>query len=240
LPTAPLSKVEPEARNVVSLAPGQPLFRILVVDDQSENRTLLVRSLAPLGFDVREASDGEEALEIWSGWKPHLIWMDIRMSKVDGYEATRTIRQAESARNSDADQAVPAERCIIIALTASAFEHDQAAILAAGCDDFVFKPFRQAALLEKLERHLGVQFLYEEPLPRPAPEMVLTQDRLQVLPAEWIRELSHASTIGDDQAALQVVERIGQRDAELGRELRRMVHQFKFEALACLLEENSQ
>ena len=64
LPTAPLSKVEPEARNVVSLAPGQPLFRILVVDDQSENRTLLVRSLAPLGFDVREASDGEEALNL--------------------------------------------------------------------------------------------------------------------------------------------------------------------------------
>jgi hypothetical protein len=61
-----------------------------------------------------------------------------------------------------------------------------------------------------------------------------------VLPAEWIHDLSHASTIGDDQAALQVVERISRRDAELGAELQRMVHQFKFEALACLLKENSR
>jgi response regulator RpfG family c-di-GMP phosphodiesterase len=162
------------------------------------------------------------------------------MPKVDGYAATRRIRQAEATGSSATDPAVPEEPCIILALTASAFEHDQAAILAAGCDDFVSKPFRQVVLLEKLAHHLGVQFLYEKPLPQPAPEIVLTHDRLQVLPAEWIHELSHASTIGDDQAALQVVERIGQRDAELGAELRRMVRQFKFEALACLLKENSR
>jgi len=238
LPAAPLSRVGPEMRKVVSLAPDQPCFRILVVDDQTENRILLVTSLALLGFEVREATDGEEALEIWARWKPNLIWMDMRMPKVDGYEATRTIRQAENSRSSDVDPSVPAGRCIIIALTASAFEHDQAAILAAGCDDFVFKPFRETTILEKLIQHLRVQFRYEEEVPKPAPGIAAMHDRVQALPVNWIRELSHASTIGDDQAALEIVERISQTDAGLGTELRHMVHQFRFEALAGLLKES--
>jgi CheY-like chemotaxis protein len=208
------------------------------VDDQTENRILLVTSLALLGFEVREANDGEEALEIWTSWKPNLIWMDMRMPKVDGYEATRTIRQAENSRNSDVGPSVPAGHCIIIALTASAFDHDQAAILAAGCDDFVFKPFRETTILEKLTQHLRVQFRYEEEIPKAAPGIAAMHDRVQALPASWIRELNHASTIGDDQAALEIVERISQTDAGLGTELRHMVHQFRFEALAGLLKES--
>jgi signal transduction histidine kinase/ligand-binding sensor domain-containing protein len=236
---APINEAEPEKRKVVGVAPGQRPLRVLIVDDRAENRTLLVRNLAPLGFGVREASDGEQALEIWKDWKPHLIWMDIRMPKVDGYQATRAIRQAENVRRQQGDSAAPLEPCIIIALTASAFEHDQAAILSAGCDDFVFKPFRQAVVLEKMAGHLGVQFLYEKEPPQPELDPVLTRDRLKVVPAGWIGELSHAATIGDDQAALEIVQRIGARDAELGVELRRLVNQFKFEALARFLRETA-
>jgi signal transduction histidine kinase len=82
-------------RQVTGLAPNQPTYRILVVEDRWENRHLLVNVLRPLGFDVREAENGKQALDLWETWHPHLIWMDMRMPVMDGYEATRRIRERE-------------------------------------------------------------------------------------------------------------------------------------------------
>ncbi len=82
----------PEARRVIGLEPNQPKYRLLIVDDRDTSRRLLVKLLAPLGFDVREAIDGREALAVWADWQPHLIWMDMRMPVMDGHEATRHIK----------------------------------------------------------------------------------------------------------------------------------------------------
>ncbi|MEN3291136.1 MAG: hypothetical protein V7642_389, partial [Burkholderiales bacterium] len=81
-----------QGRRVVGLAPGQPCYRLLVVDDSEDNRQLLVRLLAPLGFEVRAADNGEQAVAVWKAWQPHLIWMDIRMPVMSGREATRCIK----------------------------------------------------------------------------------------------------------------------------------------------------
>ena len=62
---------------------------MLVVDDKRENRQLLVEWLQATGFVVREAANGQEAIEIWEAWSPHMIWMDVRMPVLDGYEATQ-------------------------------------------------------------------------------------------------------------------------------------------------------
>lgn len=85
----------PSPQRVIGLTPGQPTYRILVVEDRWENRYLLVNLLKPIGFDVREAKNGQEAIDLYESWRPHLIWMDMRMPLIDGYEATRRIRQAE-------------------------------------------------------------------------------------------------------------------------------------------------
>jgi two-component system sensor histidine kinase/response regulator len=238
LPAAEGSVRHPESRRVIGLEPNQRTFRILVADDQEETRILMARMLEPLGFQVLGAADGAEALWIWRTWAPHLVWMDMRMPRLDGYEATRRIRSSE--RRSDPGAVVPLTgrpRCAIVALTASAFEHDQTAIRAAGCDDFVSKPFQLPTILDKLVRHLGVRFRYEDSeMPQPL-TAGLTAERLQSLPAEWVEKLSLASALGDDLAAHRVVDRISQRDAPLGLELRKIVKRFQFEELAGFLKE---
>lgn len=146
-----------DERVVAALAPEEGEIRILVVDDNSINRTVLSRILIQTGFVVREAASGEEALELWRAWKPHFIWMDKRMRGLDGLEVTRRIRAFEET---DHLQRVP-----IIALSASALDHESAEIFAAGCDDFVAKPFRHATIFAKLQQYLGVHYrYYDEPL----------------------------------------------------------------------------
>lgn len=118
-------------RYIIGLAPDQPEYRLLVVEDRWESRHLLVKILEAVGFQVREAENGAEAIAIWNDWEPHLIWMDMRMPVMDGYEATRQIKSH-----------LKGQATVIIALTASALEEERTIILSAGCDDFVRKPFR--------------------------------------------------------------------------------------------------
>ncbi|MEH1941532.1 MAG: ATP-binding protein [Nostoc sp.] len=77
---------------MLALAPTEKAYRILVVDDSKESRLLLVKILTSIGFEVREATDGNEAIANWKSWQPHLIFMDMRMPVMDGYEATRIIK----------------------------------------------------------------------------------------------------------------------------------------------------
>jgi CheY-like chemotaxis protein len=76
------------------LEPGQPTFQLLVVEDMETNQRLLVELLQPLGFDIRVAGDGQEAITLWKTWHPDVILMDMRMPVMDGFTATREIRSA--------------------------------------------------------------------------------------------------------------------------------------------------
>ena len=83
---------------VVGLAPDQPNYRILITEDKRENRRLLIELLTPLGFEVREAVNGQDAIAVWQEWLPDLIWMDIRMPVMNGFEATQRIKAAAGKR----------------------------------------------------------------------------------------------------------------------------------------------
>lgn len=137
-------------RRVIGLEPGQLTYRILVVEDKWANRQLLVNLLVSIGFEVKEATNGEEAIALAETWSPHLIWMDIRMPVMDGYGATKAIKA----------NLAPAP--VIIALTANAFEEERLIALSIGCDDFVRKPFQENAILEKMAEHLGMKYIYDE------------------------------------------------------------------------------
>ncbi|WP_273702921.1 hybrid sensor histidine kinase/response regulator, partial [Candidatus Accumulibacter vicinus] len=164
---------------VLGLEPGQPACRILVVDDDIDNRRLLLSLLEPLGFELAEAGDGQQAVDKWHSWQPQLILMDMRMPGMDGREATRRIKAAASGNETK-----------IIALTASSFEEERKEILDAGCDDFLRKPFRDSELLAMMAGHLGVRYLRGAPTPPPVDEQTLDAAglaaALRSAPAEWL------------------------------------------------------
>ncbi len=138
------------SHEVVCLAEDQPHYRILVVEDHPTNQDLLVNLLKSVGFYVKAADNGEMAVELYQSWQPHLIWMDMRMPVMDGYQATQRIRELEGENS-----------VVIIALTATVLESQQIQMLAVGCNDIVAKPYRQSVIFEKMAQHLGVRYGYK-------------------------------------------------------------------------------
>jgi PAS domain S-box-containing protein len=127
-----------------------PPRKILVVDDNAENRLVLINLLKPLGFELKEADSGQESLEKAREWRPDLILMDLMMPRIDGFEATRRIKQ------------IPAlQTVVIIAVSASAFKQYQQKSSEAGCDDFITKPVSAEALLECLRVRLNLIWIYD-------------------------------------------------------------------------------
>jgi CheY-like chemotaxis protein len=179
---------------------------------------------------VREAANGQQAVEIGEDWSPHVIGMDGRMPILDGYAATRQIKAS-----------LRGQATVIIALTASAFEHEQEIVRAAGCDDVVRKPVREATIFAKIAKHLGIRFVYEDPQPSALPERAaeLRPADLAALPAEWLAELRQAADEVDTTLADAAIARIRARDAALADGLADLVVNYRFDKLQVLIQEVS-
>jgi signal transduction histidine kinase/DNA-binding NarL/FixJ family response regulator len=212
----------------VSLKPGQAPKRILVVDDNADNKVLLSGMLKEAGFEVREAINGEDAVEDFRSWSPHLICMDMRMPVMDGYEATRAIRDLPGG-----------EEVKILAVTASVFEEQRDEILGAGCDGLVRKPIREVELFEAIGRLLGVEYLFEDAAQdhTSGEAHALTGEMLSDLPAELRDELRRAALALDRSAIAGIVERIRERAPETARALAALVDDFLFGRIQELLGE---
>ncbi len=220
----------PPARRVLGLEDGQIPRRILAVDDQPENVQLLQAILERIGFEVRVATNGKEAVDVWADWEPHLIWMDIRMPVMDGLEATRRIKASPQGQST-----------VIAALTASVFEEERAEILATGCDDFVRKPFTETEILDVIERHLGVKFVYDESgVP---PQLGLGDqvfgEQIAKLPPLWMNEMHGAAAQADTEVATTLLGRIEGDHPEIFRTLTTLVGEFRFAEIMALTESGA-
>lgn len=184
-------------QRVVGIAPGQPNYSMLVVDDKWENRLMLVRMLQKIGFTVYQADNGKEAIEKWKKYKPDLLWMDMRMPVMDGYEATRAIRQEAQGEDSPT----------IIALTASAFEHERRKVIRAGCNDFMSKPFHENDLFEKITQHLGVTFVYEEDKEIPLEDTTTKLPKVTLKPSQISEETRDLLIRAAESLSLNDVQR---------------------------------
>jgi signal transduction histidine kinase/CheY-like chemotaxis protein len=216
-------------RRVMALEPGQPSYRILVSDDRWENRQLLIKLLTPIGFEVQEASNGQEAIAQWETWKPHLIWMDMRMPIMNGYETTRHIKAH-----------LQGQATIIIALTASTLDEERAIVLSAGCEDFVRKPFLENEIFDKMAQYLGVRYIYADlatgELAKPSLGK-LDAAALSTMPKEWLNQFSYASAQLDPQMLMQLLTQIPNQQAALKRSLQTHMDDFDFELLMTLAQE---
>ena len=141
-------------------------YKILVADDQPNNRAFLVKLLSPLGFEVREATNGEDCLQQAKRYHPHLILLDLVMPVLDGFETSRRLRKEPNLNE-----------IVIIATSASAFSEDQLLSYQAGCNNFLPKPVCFEQLLEMLEVYLELEWIYEQSSPQtPLTKEAVNQD----------------------------------------------------------------
>ncbi len=213
---------------VIGLAEGQHQFRLLIAEDKLENRLLLRKLLEPLGFELRDAANGEEAVTIFKEWRPHLVWMDIRMPIMDGKEATRRIKKT-----------IAGHKAKVIALTAHALEEERIEIRKAGCDDFIRKPYRDSDIFEALSRHLGARFVYDD---KHEPDIISDDEELDAaqlndIPLDLISDLKDAAVILNDQRCLKVAGMISDYNHELGEQLRSMVENLQYKELLAALDD---
>ena len=117
--------------------------RILIVEDQEDNRMIMRDVLSSAGYDLIEAANGEDGVKLAHSERPDLILMDIQLPIIDGYEATRRIKGSAELKS------IP-----IIAVTSYALSGDQTKARAAGCDGYVSKPFSPRELLARVREYL--------------------------------------------------------------------------------------
>ncbi|NEP46246.1 MAG: response regulator, partial [Okeania sp. SIO2H7] len=189
-----------------------------------DNRQLLIKLLDPLGFELKEAANGLEAIAIWEEWEPHLIWMDMRMPVMNGYEAVKSIKSTTKG-----------EATAIIALSASVLEEERSFVLSAGCDDFVRKPFREEVLFEKMAQHLGVRYIYEENVESQSPpeeiSLSVLESALRQMPRQWVVNLHNATLEGDVRVVTEAIAQIPPSLSALQTTLSNWVNQYQFEEI---------
>lgn len=223
------SQKRPSTRceRIVGLEPGQRGYRILIAEDQIENRLLLRTLLAPFGFELYEAGDGQEAVALFEQHHPDFVWMDIRMPVMSGLEATRHIRGLKTGRDAK-----------IVALTAHALEEERMGILAAGCDAVIRKPYRDTEIYLTLADHLGVRFLYEmdtTPAERPSVKAPV-QEKIQQIPPPLVENLQKAVVLLDKNQCAEAIDKIRDHDPLLGDHFHHMVENLQYREILAALD----
>lgn len=212
----------PQTHRVIGIIPNQNKYKILVVDDQASNRQVLLKILQPLGFEIKQASNGESALSIWQDWQPDLICMDLKMSGMDGYEVTKRIKASSQTTK-------------IIAITASVLESEKHLTMLAGFDDFVAKPFTQLDIFNMLQKHLHVQYIYQGETPPTQITPLQSQD-LTVMSSEWLYQFYQATLDLDEMSMLNLIAQIPAEYEQIKQELTRLTKSFRSDLIIKLIE----
>ena len=228
------------AATAIALEPNQEPWKIMVADDNQSNRKLLIELLSPLGFQLQEARDGQEAVALWESWEPHLIWMDLRMPVCDGYEAVKCIRSQEKLKRAKIQNF--GDRTAIIALTANSLEEERVVAREAGCDDFIRKPFREAEIFDTINKHLRVRYSYEKSADgldsteteQPEAAIVPSPEILASFSPDWLASLHQATIEGDLYVMLSLIDEIRTQDNPLANALAALAKTFQFEQILTL------
>jgi two-component system sensor histidine kinase/response regulator len=208
-------------------------FRILIVEDQMDNRRLLRSILEPFGFSIREAENGRIGVDCCQEWHPHLIFLDRRMPIMDGIEAAQEIRSLDASNN----------RPVLVAVTAHAFRDEEQEMRDAGCDDFIAKPYTISTILQALENHLPLAVVRRSPeLTIPSSNVKPSQSAMAALPIQIRRELEDALEIGSAKSIEDVIEQVIELNPSVGGWMLEKARRLDYGTLITVLNslENNQ
>lgn len=211
---------------IISLAPGQSTYKILVVDEQKSGQELLVDIFQPLGFLMQQAESGQEVMSIYQYWEPHVIIMDLKILLVDGYVAIKQIKSQQASLNNNFP--------IIIALTASFNSDQQEFMLSHGFDDFICKPVQPQSILEMVGRHLGLEYIYGDRSKSPLGNgFSFPEDELTVFvpPVTWTSKIRQAISNQDWEAMEMCISEICQEDIDFAYALQCHLDNSDYEAM---------
>jgi PAS domain S-box-containing protein len=222
LPQLPQSDLTPppqlRQQRVVGVK-GPQAYTILIAEDRPDSRYLMAKLMKRAGLETHEAVNGQEALEIARVWKPDLIWMDIDMPILNGIEATRQLLAT-------------GHKGIVIAVSASAFEHQRQAALEAGCHDFLAKPIQMERVYSLLKRHLGLEFLYEtlEMKDDPPPSPIQTSFSPE-WPPNYLPRLKKAAINLDLQQLKRLIHELAETHPQYANTLERWIKTYRFDKI---------
>ncbi len=226
--------LSPEVQYAEILGVEGPSKTILVIDDTLENRSMLVELLTELGFQVKEATQGQEGLTMLQETSVDLIILDLMMPVMDGFEFAKTVRSLPTYQH------LP-----IIAASASVFTSHRQESLAVGCDHFIGKPIRREELLDLIQKELGLTWIYESlsattPLPSNDLETSVQSPETLVGPsAPQAENLWRFANIGDISGLLQELDKLGEEDQRLANfvtQVRQRVKEFELEETCELIK----
>ncbi|MDE1942870.1 MAG: response regulator [Betaproteobacteria bacterium] len=205
-----------------------PRRRILVVDNESLDRSVLSGLLTPLGFDVFEAGNGHECLELLDRIHPDLVMMDLAMPGIDGWETIRRIRQTNH------------RSVAVIVVSANAFEKNTDNDVEITPDRFITKPININELLECVGRSLSISWVFHDKRINP---LSVPQGPMTYPPRQWIHELSQHADAGYLKGIFQTLDRLrecGSDYYDFVEAARRIAGLFQFEELKILLKKASE
>jgi signal transduction histidine kinase/CheY-like chemotaxis protein len=209
--------------------------KILVVDDRWENTSVIVNLLEPLGFDMRSAENGQDGFMKALEWQPHLIITDLSMPIMDAYEMISQLRSSSQI----------ADELIVIVSSASVFESDRQKSFDAGANDFLPKPIQKETLLQSLQKHLNLEWIYEQQVES---NKAMTTDNQapissgQIIPpsAEEITKLHDLSRKGLINDLLKEIERIEQSEPKFepfAQKIKDLAKGFKLRQIKSFIEQ---
>lgn len=207
---------------IIGLEDNQLPPKILIAEDNDDSRALLVNLLSGIGFDVRDAANGKQAVELFESWNPQFIWMDIRMPILDGYEATKKIRALENGKEVK-----------IVALSAHVMQEELNKIYAVGCDDFLAKPFKEESLFSKLEKYLPIKYKYEYSENK---SNVKSKDEMEKLDLSFLEEeikskLLYASNETDATKIVEIAKEMISTHPKIAERLMKLADNFDYERI---------
>ena len=231
LPAANRPVVQPNAERRIKGYEGH-VRRVLIVDDNTPNRAVLVGLLEPLGFECIQALDGNDCLAKVSEAIPDIVLMDLVMPGIGGLQTTRRLR---------ADPALTELK--VLALSASAFDINRQQCLDAGCDDFLAKPVQPQALLDVIAALLNLEWIEEAPV-ADLPEYLTTDsigEPVQPVPEAIAAALLGAARKGHARGVIdqaQALEALGEPHAAVAQQLHKHARAFSFDAVVALVERS--